>query len=518
MVRVPTARCFTWKCTRARYDRMARPGIAALTALIATPFLAPLPAGAHAFGQRYDLPLPLWLYASGAGAVVALSFAVMALVLHSRRSDPESLYVDVLSLAGLRWLGHPCVVTTVRALSVGLFGLILAACFFGDPGPFDNVAPTFVWVIWWVGLAFLSALFGNLWDLLNPWVNLFRWGERLSGGPPRRRPYPAWLGQWPAVVLFFAFVWMELVFEGAEKPRALGVLILIYSVITWLGMARFGRAAWLRHGEAFSVAFGVLARFAPLHGTGREAAGNGDGEADGPGRALRLRFPAAGLLVPAPMPVSYVCFVILLLTSVTFDGILETPFWQSVLAWVSESTALRGALVYLQQAGVDLLVLIETLALAIAYLVFIGGYAAVSWLIGAAGSERRALRDLAGYFVLSLVPIAIAYHLSHYLSYLLIAGQNIIPLASDPFGIGWDLFGTRAYRLDIGVVSAKMIWYVAVTAIVLGHVIAVWLAHVMALRVFSTRRQALFSQLPMLVLMVAYTMISLWILSQPIVA
>jgi hypothetical protein len=128
------------------------------------------------------------------------------------------------------------------------------------------------------------------------------------------------------------------------------------------------------------------------------------------------------------------------------------------------------------------------------------------------------LRHLAGYFVLSLVPIAIAYHLAHYLSYLLIAGQNIIPLASDPFGNGWDLFDTKTYRLDIGIVNAKMVWYVAVVAIVVGHVSAVYVAHVMALRVFPTARQALFSQLPMVALMVGYTMVSLWILSQPIVA
>ena len=126
-------------------------------------------------------------------------------------------------------------------------------------------------------------------------------------------------------------------------------------------------------------------------------------------------------------------------------------------------------------------------------------------------------RDVAGYFVLSLVPIAIAYHLSHYLSYLLITGQQIIPLASDPFGRGWDLLGTAGYKLDIGILNAKIVWYVAVIAIVLGHVIAVYLSHIAALWVFEDRHAALRSQIPMLVLMIGYTMISLWILSQPIV-
>jgi hypothetical protein len=131
-----------------------------------------------------------------------------------------------------------------------------------------------------------------------------------------------------------------------------------------------------------------------------------------------------------------------------------------------------------------------------------------------AGSSVAAL---AGLFVLSLLPIAIAYHLSHYFSLLMVAGQFIIPLASDPFGYGWDLFGTTLYRIDIGIVDAKLIWYLAVIAIVTGHIIAVWVAHVTAFAVFSDAGAARRSQYPMLVLMVGYTMLSLWIIAQPIV-
>jgi hypothetical protein len=119
--------------------------------------------------------------------------------------------------------------------------------------------------------------------------------------------------------------------------------------------------------------------------------------------------------------------------------------------------------------------------------------------------------------VLTLLPIAIAYHLAHYLSYFLVSGQLIIPLISDPFGQDWDLIGTADYKIDIGIVTAKFVWYLSVLSIVLGHLIAVYLAHVTALRVFPTERAALLSQLPMIVLMVGYTMVSLWILSQPVV-
>jgi hypothetical protein len=481
---------------------MTKPYAIGALALPAVLVLSASPAAAHAFGQRYDLPLPLWLYTTGAGATVALSFVVMALFFHRRRRSVDTLSLDLLLVPGLSWLGHPWTVKAVQAVSVGVFALISIACFVGNADPFDNIAPTFVWVVWWVGFAFLSALLGNVWDLVNPWRILFEWGARLSGRRVAERPYPDRLGYWPAVVFFLVFAWMELISESAEKPPVLGILIVAYSLLTWSGMAWFGCRTWLRYGDVFSVAFGVLAWFAPLRGS------NGK---------LLLRFPASGLLVSNPVPISLVGFVLLLLTSVTFDGILETPLWQSLIAAIAESTTLRGTLLFLQREGINLLALIKTLALVVTPAIFAGVFLSVSCLIGKAGSFPLSWCVTAGSFVLSLVPIAIAYHLSHYLSYLLIAGQNIIPLASDPFGAGWELFGTRGYRLDIGIVNARMVWFVSVTAIVAGHVIAVYVAHVMALRVFPTVRQAIVSQVPMMALMVAYTMVSLWILSQPIV-
>jgi uncharacterized membrane protein len=125
--------------------------------------------------------------------------------------------------------------------------------------------------------------------------------------------------------------------------------------------------------------------------------------------------------------------------------------------------------------------------------------------------------QVARLFVLTLVPIALAYHLAHYLSFLLIVGQYMIPLVSDPLGRDWNLFGSALYMVDIGIINARFVWITSVVAIVTGHIIAVYLAHVMALRTFRDNRAALASQFPMLLLMVGYTMLSLWILAQPVV-
>lgn len=480
-------------------------GLASLAALAA----APGPALAHAFGARYDLPIPLWLWVSGAGAAVGLSFVLVALVLPERHRADRTRRFELTALPGLGVLAHPAVRGVVRVFSVLVFVLIVIAGLVGNQAPTKNIAPVLVWVIWWVGLAYVAALAGNLWRLVNPWAILFEWAEALFVLVQRKpRDYPAWLGAWPAVALFFVFAWLEIVSSSGEVPARLAGLIIVYSAITWAGMWIYGRETWLARAEAFSLCFGLLSRFAIIEGT----------PAGGSARpALWLRPPAVGLLVDRPVAAPIVAFAILLLATVSFDGIAETAFWAAVLDWFAENRMLRPLLIDLQAAGVDLVQLIRTLGLIAAPLGFAAVFLIFSWLTARAGGGDVSAGRAAGMFVLSLVPIAIAYHLSHYFSYLMLAGQLVIPLASDPLGLGWDLFGTAARGIDISVVSARMVLYLSTIAIVAGHVAAVYLGHVSALRLFADRRAARRSQIPHLCLMVAYSMLSLWILSQPVV-
>jgi hypothetical protein len=489
------------------------------------------PAAAHGFGQRYDLPVPLSLWVGGAAAAVALSFAIIGLVVRDRPGARDYPRLNLLGCAPARLLVGRALPRAAHVVSVTLLVLIVAAGIVGDQNPTRNLAPIMVWVIWWVGFAYISALVGNLWALVNPWAAIFDAVEtvvgRLSGEPLSFGvAYPRRLGAWPAVILFGAFAWAELVYTGRALPAQLALMTVVYSLITWTGMLLFGRAAWLRHGDPFAAAFGLLARFAPLEirVTDRQACRQcrtGCGEAvacvdcadcfsrAAPGaRELNLRPYGAGLLEARGVSPSTTVFVILLLSTVTFDGFTATP------AWAGLENALYGALALLGGAR---LTVITTLGL----VGFPAGFALVyaifaAWMARAAGGELSTA-TVARTFVFSLVPIAVAYHLAHYLSYLLIQGQFVIRLASDPFGFGWNLFGTARYRPDVAIVGARFVWYTAVIAIVVGHVIAVYVAHVVALRAFSTRRAAIRSQFPMLLLMVGYTMISLWIIAQPIV-
>lgn len=496
--------------------------------------LPPGSALAHGFGVRYDLPVPLWLYLYGAAAAVVISFLLIAFFVGEERTAYGYPRVDLLRLRWFRaTLAGPPFLAALRLLSVALFFLVILSGTFGVQNSSLNLAPTFVWVIWWVGLSFFTAFVGNVWELVNPWRILFEWADAFArrigaeDGLEGYEPYPARWGVWPALFLYFAFVWVEIVFEGSPDPRNIAILAILYSAITWGGMMLYGKDAWLRHGEAFTVFFGILAKFAPteVRVTDPEICEECEGTcpaADGgcvncvncfaraaPGvRELNLRPWAVGLMQRERITLDRLCFIVFMLASVTFDGLVVTPLWIEVEAFAFPIIQAGGQLGYFA---------FQTLGLVALPALFLAIYFGFSSLIGALGGSTARLEEVAAAFVYSLVPIALAYQVAHYYTLLLIQGQSILPLISDPFGWGWNLFGTAGYQPNVGIVGAAFIWYSQVALVVGGHVIAVYLAHAIALRLLGDRKRALRSQYPMLALMILYTVSSLWILSQPVV-
>jgi hypothetical protein len=498
-------------------------------------------AFAHAFGRTYNLPVPFWLYLFGASAVLVVSFVQIGLFVgagHTLRSYPR---LDLLRVGPLRALltARP-LLFALRLLSVTLFVLVILSGLLGQQNTDHNFAPTFVWIIWWVGFSFFTALVGNLWPLVNPWKVIFEWAEALVGrlgvqkGLELNEPYPTSWGVWPSVALYAIVIWVENVFGGSSVPRDVAFFAFNYSFLTWGGMVVFGKEAWLQRGEVFSVFFGLLGRFAPteVRVTNPEICQNCSSACEtveggcvdcyecfsraGPGdRELNLRPFAVGLARQEAVPPGGVFFVIFVLAAVAFDSLLDTPQW--------------AELVYLTSIPKTLgLLMLPFFYLAI-YLsfvklsqLFVGAYSKSAKPRQLVGEGYTPLRDyipvrrLAAAYIYTLVPIAVAYQIAHYYTYLLIQGQAIIAFVSDPFGWGWDLFGTAGYKVNADLVGAAFVWYSQVALIVVGHVIAVYLAHIVALRLLQDQRLAMRSQYPILALMILYTIFSLWILSQPI--
>jgi hypothetical protein len=455
------------------------------------------PAAAHGFGQRYDLPLPLSLYLFGAAAAVVVTFIIVGVFVRGgasrggfdRRFDLTRYRIGRLML-------HPASTLVLKLAALAPFAVTIAAGFIGNQDPYRNLAPTMVWIIFWVGLAYVSAFVGDIWALVNPWRTVFVAAESLSKRLAKRPrlQYPEALGVWPACVLLLVFSWIELVYPSPAAPRHIAWFAAAYSLLTWTGMALFGSKIWLQRGEVFTLVFGTFARFAPTEISRRRG-------------VCALRPFSAGLLTDGPASQSMTAFVLLLLSTVLYDGLLGTPQW----------AAAEGAAVELLGGGEGAALAVRSIGLVGFWLcflgVFIGVAAAVSRLAGGTCSAQEMARRLA----MTLVPIVIGYHLAHYLLLLLVQGQYVVPLISDPFGWGWNLFGTAGYRVDIAIVGARFAWYTAVTAILLGHIFAVGLAHLKITRMLPEHRAAVRAEIPLTALMVAYTCLSLSIIAEPIV-
>jgi hypothetical protein len=454
------------------------------------------PVYGHGFGQRYELPLPLGLYLFGAAAVVALSFVVFGLFVRGSAPTRTGKRKDLLSGPVGRIVGHRLLRLGLRLAVLALFVLTVFAGFLGDQNPYRNIAPTMVWIIFWVGLAYVSAFAGDVWALVNPWRTVFdaaQWLSRRLGGRELRAAldYPPVMGVWPACLLLLGFAWIELVYPNAGSPFHIAALTTAYSVLTWTGMLAFGRDTWLGNGEVFSLVFGSFARFAPTQTT-----------ADG---RLLLRPFGLGLTGCAAVSVSMMAFVLLLLSTVLYDGLIGTGEWELL------EGAIRSQFPAVGSAAVS------TAGLVAFWVVFLGAYLGICSIMSRIGDGAPATLDLARAFALTLVPIAIGYHVAHYLVFLVVQGQYIIPLLSDPFGRGWNLLGTAGYRVDIALAGARFSWYLALAAIVGGHLIAVYLAHRRALALFEPARVATATQVPLTVLMVVYTFVGLSIMAEPIV-
>jgi hypothetical protein len=468
----------------------------AATALLSTP------AYAHGFGQRYDLPIPLSFYLVGTAAAVVVSFVIVGLFVREVSRAQTSPRIDLLATPWGRWVASPTLAFALKLLALVVFIITIIAGFWGDQNPYNNISPTMVWIVGWVGLAYVSAFVGNLWALINPWRTIFESIETIYREITQRPelslrlPYRAALGVWPAFALLLAFSWIELVYPNPAVPQVIAWLAIAYSILTFAGMFLFGCECWLQHGEVFTLIFGTFAHFAPIE------------IRTGPQRGLSLRPFGTGLLDSGSVSTSLMAFVLLLLATVLYDGALGTPEWTKFEGTLAAHIAALGDFKFIA---------IRTAGLVVFWLLFFGAYVGCGAVMSAVTARRLSPLTMARSFAFTLVPIAIGYHLAHYFTFLLIQGQYIIPLASDPLGFGWNLFGTAGYRVDIAVIDARFAWYTAVTSILLGHIAAVYIAHVKAMQMFDAPSTALRSQVPLTALMVVYTFVSLSILAEPIV-
>ena len=450
---------------------------------------APEAALAHGLVGREDLPIPKWLFGWAAAVVLVASFVGLAVLWPKPRLEQSS---ERRVAAVPRFLDP-----LAGAIGVGLFGLVVYAGLAGDQTPTNNLAPTFIFVLFWVGLAVASSVFGDVFKAFNPWRALARAvacvaDKATRGRLPAPLPYPEKLGRWAAAIGILAFAWVELVYSGRGDPSNLAVLALAYAAIQLVGMTLYGIETWSRYGDGFGAYYGLLAQIGPLRWA-----------RDG----LYVRKPLSGLTTIGVVPgtVALLCVII---GTTSFDGFSGGPTWGEIAPQVTNFFRDVG---FGQARALELA---YTLGLLAAVLIVAGLYRL--GVLGMQSVDPRhpvATNALAGRFAHSLMPIGLAYVIAHYFSLLAYESQRVAYLISDPLGTGANIFGTNTATVDYGWIGASSIWYVQVAALVIGHVAGLVLAHDRALISFGDSRTATRSQYWMLAVMIAYTSLGLWLLS-----
>jgi len=471
-------------------------------------WLLPGTALAHSFGKLYNLPVPIWLYLYGAAAALLVSFLIVGFFVNVKAAaaNYRTLALDESEFG--RSIDAPAVLAVLRAISVAGLVLTIATGLFGRNNAYQNFNMTFFWIIFVLGFTYLTALVGDLYAVVNPWRVLVDWIERVR---PRafagRRPYPERWAYYPALVLYMAFIWIELF--GRTRPFSLSVILLAYTALNFAGAWWWGREAWFKYGEFFAVFFRLIAKMAPFAYV----------VDDGGRRRLQLRQPFVGLLKDRAEHLSLLLFVLFMLSSTAFDGIKDTVFWVKVF-W---KHLFHAVLPLTGQTMIEAYPLFQrayvvwqTLAVVLSAYLYLGIYLAFIWMAKRVTRSTLSVQELGLQFAFSLIPIAFVYNITHYYTLIATQGSQIFRLVTDPFGFGWDIFAIRQWFAAPITLDAGVVWHTQVWLILVGHIVSVYLAHVEALKVFPTQRQATLSQLPMLLLMVAFTTIGLWILSLPI--
>lgn len=440
---------------------------------------------AHASDRGHVLLLPTGYYLVGGALAVLASFAILAFV-------PASPLDAVMRK---RW---PLPVrpragqTVVSTLSFCFFAILICAGWYGSRDPLANPLPLVFWSLLWSGFVIVQGVFGNLWAWLNPWYGPWRIATALIG---RRTPVLQWpraLSLWPAFAGLALFAWFELAHPAPDDPSRLATVIAAYWLLSFLGMLAFGYRRWTARAEFLSLFMAMIAKLSIVEA----------------GRRWRLRLPAAGLIDAPALPASGVAFLLLALASVTFDGLRHTFFWLGAIG-----------INPLEFPGRSAVMGETTFGLAGAFALLSGAFIGAVTLGHRMADAKTPVATAIARLVWTIIPISFAYHVAHYLPALLVDGQYALVALSDPFASGMNLLGTAHYHvqagLTVGADSVWIIWNIQAFSIIGGHVLAVIATHIVAGRIYGEGRMAVLSQIPLVTLMIGYTVVGLWLLSTP---
>ncbi|MCP5107194.1 MAG: 4Fe-4S binding protein [bacterium] len=492
--------------------------------------------------------IPNWLYYSSIVVVMLVSFIILEIFRKKSSSTGEYKKFELTRFRAVRFFFKSRFVQfVVRLVVLGLFGLVIYAGFYGNQHPGENIAPSLTWNIWWIGLIFLILFFGKMWCYACPWDAFTNGMTRLSIFKVKKSTINlGW--KWPkflkniylATFFFILLTWLELGYHVTLSPEATAILALVMLSLVFLPGLLFEKKSFCQYGCLIGRISGLYAMFSPVEIRRRSAdvcnscktidcfKGNDRGYPCPTNRNLRtmevntyctmcaecfrscphdnvafnVRSFGKDLLATATFrkDESYLCITLFALTA--FHGLTMTPVWKTLVRDIQASLGIGEIPAFsIGMAGCLLLPFVL-------YSIFV-------WLSRFIAGERgQSFPGLFIKFAYGLLPIALFYHIAHNVEHFFMEGQKMVVLVSDPFGYGWDLFGTANMQVT-SILSLQTIWYIQVVMIIIGHVFGIIITHKHSYQIFDSRGAAVKSQIPMIALMIMFSVLSLWLVAQP---
>jgi polyferredoxin len=486
--------------------------------------------------------VPPYLAAGGLILIILVSH----LILTRARSASSSTYMrfNLLKLPGLRPLiRRPYFPLSMQAVSIFLFLLVLATGFFGSQRV--NIGPVLTWTWWWALLIFFVLALGKAFCTICPWEGISSLVSSLSFSSRIKvlgfeREWPRKLKNiYPAMILFIVLTWLELGMNITRSPILTAAMGLGFVSLAVMTVIVFERRTFCRYLCLVGRVQGIYALYSPVEirpnsnevcrsCKGRECY-QGSETAVGcptslfPGALventyctmctecirscpednlnLNLRPPGTDLFRKTRFKMDEAVLALVLLALTSFHGLTMTPVWMQMTGRLRADLGLGWTPVFTMLMA---LMILAPVAL------FLGAAWTSRWLTGNGTTVTQTFK----VFAYSVIPIALFYHLAHNSMHFFMEAQHIVPLLSDPFGLGWNLFGT-ADRRYLPLLPLRSIWWIQITLIVIGHVFGVLVADRMTFRLFSDRRTAVRSLVPLIATMIIYSGFSVWLIAQP---
>ncbi|MFQ5605466.1 MAG: 4Fe-4S binding protein [bacterium] len=492
--------------------------------------------------------IPDWLYYSSIVIIMLVSFGILEMLKHKNKGLAQTRKWELTQYRLFKiFFKSRKVQAAIQFIVVLLFLTILFAGFYGNQLPGENIAPTLTWNIWWIGLIFLILFFGKMWCYVCPWDALTNWLTRLSFFKIKQDTVNlGW--RWPrffkniylATILFVFLTWLELGYHVTLSPEATATLGLLMFGLVFVPGLLFEKKSFCRYGCLIGRVSGLYAMFSPVEIRPRDLdicsncktadclKGNGTGYPCPTGQYLKTMTantyctmcaecfrtckydnvafnvrPFAADLLHAPKPKKDEAYLALILFSLTaFHGLTMTPNWKSFVQNIQQTISVG------ELAAFSLGMLISlTLPVLI--------YGLSVWLSKIfSGESQKSIFSLFTKYAYGLIPIALFYHLAHNVEHFFMESQKLLVLLSDPFGYGWNIFGTADMQVG-SLLSLQAIWFLQVGLVIVGHVFGVVISNTHSHTIFSDKISALKSQIPMITLMVMFSVLSLWLIAQP---